>query len=100
MTIKEIQQKVTPVFESDERIEKAWIFGSYARNENTSESDIDILVRFNKATGLTLFDYADVKHYLEEQLHQEVDMVPESGLREQAKELVYADAILVYERNR
>lgn len=29
-------------------VEKAWVFGSYSRGEESRESDIDILVRFDK----------------------------------------------------
>ena len=38
-------------------VEKAWIFGSYSRGEETSKSDIDILVRFDEDADISLLDY-------------------------------------------
>ena len=35
-------------------VEKAWVFGSYSRGEESRESDIDILVRFDKNANVTL----------------------------------------------
>ena len=37
-------------------VRKAWLFGSYARGEETPESDVDILVQFNKDAEIGLFD--------------------------------------------
>lgn len=42
-------------FFSMQPIEKAWIFGSFARGEDTQESDVDILVRYTPGTVLGLF---------------------------------------------
>lgn len=41
-------------------IEKAWLFGSYARSEEKDKSDIDILVNFTKGSKLTLFKYTHI----------------------------------------
>jgi predicted nucleotidyltransferase len=46
-------------------VEKAWLFGSYARDEETVKSDIDIMVRFDKDAHITLFDYAGIMNDLE-----------------------------------
>jgi predicted nucleotidyltransferase len=35
-------------------VEKAWLFGSFARNEEDSQSDIDMLVRFSQNEKITL----------------------------------------------
>ena len=35
------------------------IFGSYARNESTDNSDLDILVEFNDRIGIRFIDLAD-----------------------------------------
>ena len=35
-------------------VEKAWIFGSYARGEETRKSDIDIMVKFDENAGVSL----------------------------------------------
>ncbi|MHA1144494.1 MAG: nucleotidyltransferase family protein [Candidatus Helarchaeota archaeon] len=54
--------------------EKIGIFGSYIRNEQKPESDIDIIVGFKK--GMKTFDnYMDLKFFLEDLLDYKVDLV-------------------------
>jgi predicted nucleotidyltransferase len=79
-------------------IEKAWIFGSYARGEETAISDIDIMVKFSENASISLFDYIRIIHALQNVLNKKVDMVEEGQVRNFAKEFVEKDKILVYER--
>ena len=79
-------------------IEKAWVFGSYARGEETRKSDVDILVRFNKEANISLLDYAGIMLDLEDLLHKKVDLVQEGTLYKFAQESVEHDKILIYER--
>jgi predicted nucleotidyltransferase len=79
-------------------VEKAWIFGSYARGEETRKSDIDVLVRFDKDARITLIDYARIMNNLKDYLHKKVDLVQEGTLYKFAQESVERDKILVYER--
>ncbi|MDR2971671.1 MAG: nucleotidyltransferase family protein [Bacteroidales bacterium] len=79
-------------------IEKAWVFGSYARGEETRKSDLDIMVRFDKSATITLFDYAGIMNDLEDLFHKKVDLVEEGRLRPWAQESAEQDKILVYER--
>ena len=79
-------------------IEKAWVFGSYARNEETRKSNIDIMVRFDKNVTITLFDYAGIMLELEKLLQKKVDLVSEGTLYNFVKESVEQEKILVYER--
>ena len=79
-------------------IEKAWIFGSYARGEETRKSDIDIMVKFNENAGVSLFDYIRIMNKLQDTLHKKVDLVEEGQLRRWAQESVEKEKILIYER--
>jgi len=45
---------------TNQPIEKAWIFGSYARMEEKSSSDIDILVNFSPDAKVKLFRYVHI----------------------------------------
>jgi uncharacterized protein len=54
-------------------VTKAALFGSYARGDNTKESDIDILVDLPR--GKSLFDLAGLQIDLEEKLQKKVDVV-------------------------
>ena len=59
------------------RIKNLAIFGSYARNEQRSDSDIDILVEFD-AVGIEFIELAD---QLESILKLRVDLVSRSGIK-------------------
>jgi predicted nucleotidyltransferase len=72
------------------------IFGSYARNEDSIESDIDILVRF-KSTK-TLLDLARIHRELSKVLGRKVDIVTEPALKnEKLKQSIYNDLKIIYE---
>ena len=58
-------------------------FGSFARNEQTATSDVDILVEFTKPIGWELFDLQDL---LEQELNRKVDLITINALREQLKD--------------
>ena len=55
------------------------IFGSYVRNENTKDSDLDILVRFKQIPSL--LQLVRIKRELSEILGISVDIVTESALK-------------------
>ena len=77
---------------------KAWLFGSYARGEETPESDVDILVEFDHSSPIGLFAYARMWRELQERLGVEVDLVEEGTLRPFAMDSAIRDKKLVYER--
>jgi len=67
------------------------IFGSFARGEQTSKSDLDVLVLFD--TDATLFDFVGLAIFLEEKLGIKVDIVPQDTLRKEIKEKVLSDVV-------
>ena len=79
-------------------IEKAWVFGSFARNENDEDSDIDILVRYVPNVHVGLFKYGQIISDLQDLLHIKVDLVKEGTLFSFATESAERDKILIYER--
>ena len=87
------------VFFASQPVEKAWVFGSYSRGEEKRDSDIDILVRFDGNTQITLFKYAGLVNSLQKLLRKNVDLVEEEQLKDFAKESAEQDKILIYERN-
>ena len=70
------------------------IFGSVARGEADSLSDIDILVQFEP--GRTLLDHAALWLELEEVLGCKVDVISEKGLKPRVKERVLKEAIPLF----
>ena len=76
--IKIIRNK-KPDMESRYGVQRLGLFGSYVRDKQRKKSDIDILVTFNR--DIDLFDFLDLREYLEGQLHLKVDLVMESALK-------------------
>lgn len=79
-------------------ITKAWLFGSYSRGEERPESDVDILVVFDKDAKISLFKYANIICQLEELLKQKVDLVEEGTLLPFAQQTANNEKVLIYER--
>ncbi len=63
------------------KIKELALFGSVLRDDFGDQSDIDILVQFDKTAELSLFDVFEVKEELEKVLGREVDLVEKEGLR-------------------
>lgn len=95
MTINDIPQKITPVLE-EYGITYAGIFGSFARGQTTEKSDIDILVKFGRPTGM--FAYMRFVNRLESLFHRKVDVVTEESLSKFVKPYILSDLKTVYEK--
>jgi predicted nucleotidyltransferase len=77
---------------------KAWLFGSFARGEETSKSDVDLLVEFDKNARVSLMKHAGMIVDLERKLRRPVDLVTDGTLLPFAVESANRDKILIYER--
>lgn len=70
------------------------LFGSVARNEEKTTSDIDILYSFN--SPISLFGLVDIQIKLQENLHKEVDLVSENAVHHLLKANVFKDLKVIY----
>ncbi len=80
--IKEIQSILKNNFPELKRrynVKSIGTFGSYVRNEQKPNSDIDLLVTFEKKPSL--FKFIELEDYLSELLGHKVDLVMESALK-------------------
>ena len=96
MTTAQMTQQIAEYFKT-QPVLKAWLFGSFARGEETPESDVDILIVLDhsKPVGLQFFGmYEDLK----ELLGRPVDLVVDRSLAPFARESVERDKKLIYER--
>ena len=96
MNLRDISEIIAEYFKT-QPILKAWIFGSFARGEETPLSDVDILVHYEK-DGVSLFKHAAIICDLERLLDRSVDLVQEKLLKPEIRESVNHDKKLVYER--
>ena len=58
---------------------KAWLFGSYARGEEREDSDVDLIVKFDRSLPIGLFAFVRMHRELEERLGRKVDLVEEAS---------------------
>ncbi|MDE5572022.1 MAG: nucleotidyltransferase domain-containing protein [Prevotella sp.] len=96
MNTQVIQQTIADYFKT-QPVLKAWLFGSFARGEETPQSDVDIIVLLDrsKPVGLKFFGmWSD----LEKLLNRSVDLVEEGELLPFAAESANRDKRLIYER--
>ncbi|MDK2826491.1 MAG: uncharacterized protein PWQ44_1671 [Methanolobus sp.] len=70
--IDEYKQTIVPILIRND-VDKAGIFGSFARNEAREDSDIDILVNFKSRKSL--FDLSRLEMELEKESHRKVEVI-------------------------
>ena len=98
MSTQAMQKVIADYFET-QPVLKAWIFGSFARGEETPKSDVDILIVPDRSgKPFTLFTMGGMYMDLKELLGREVDLVEEGSLRSYAAESANRDKKLIYER--
>ena len=76
---------------------KAYLFGSYARNDANKNSDIDILVDLDYSQKIGLH-FIQMKIDLEKILNKEVDLVSSNGLSKYIKPIIDREKELIYAR--
>ena len=96
--ITSILPKIREYFKS-QPVKKAWLFGSFARNEESPTSDIDILVDYDETHGVvSLFRMGGMLMDLSRIAGRKVDLVEINGIMDFAKASIDRDKILIYER--
>lgn len=80
------------------KVNKLFVFGSILTNRFNDESDVDLVVSFNKAEVSDYFDnYFDFKYSLEDLLGREVDLLEEQTIQNPyLKKNVDATKALIY----
>ena len=94
-TAQQIQEQLSnlkPTLIKRFSVSSIGLFGSYARNEQNEDSDIDIVVDFSKPVGIEFIDLAE---FLEERLKAKIDLVSLNGIKPKylaaiKSEIVYA----------
>lgn len=82
---------------SSKPIDKAWIFGSFSRGEERTDSDIDILVEFSPDTRIGLLYFRMVDD-LQKLCHRNIDLVENGMLDPTISDEVAKESVLIYER--
>lgn len=69
------------------------VFGSYAKENQTKESDLDLLVEFIKP--ISLLKLIAMENYLSDLLELKVDLVPKNNIREELQESIVNEALSI-----
>ncbi|OYR54006.1 MULTISPECIES: nucleotidyltransferase family protein [Halorubrum] len=85
--------QLKPQLEREYPISELGIFGSYARGEQRSDSDLDVLVAFDQP--VTLFDLVRLENELTDELGVEVDLVTKDSLKPRIEARVTDDLVYV-----
>jgi predicted nucleotidyltransferase len=94
-----IKQKVLDLLKENQdiikkfKVHKMFLFGSVARGQETTSSDIDILIKFEIPPTYDM--YMDLKFFLEDLFGRTVDLVTEDALKPEIRPYVEKDLIRV-----
>jgi len=78
------------------KVQKAWIYGSFSRNEDGPQSDLDIAIQADES--LSYFDLAEIQYQLEKALNRKIDLGFIDSFKPYIFENLKPDLKLVYER--
>jgi hypothetical protein len=90
--IKNIINKYRKQLEDKFKVKSIAIFGSYAREEQTPQSDIDIIVEFKEPVGMLFIHLAD---FLEEILKIKVDLLTPDAIKSNRRKYIMEELVYV-----
>ena len=73
------------------KVKEIGVFGSFVRSEQTTESDVDILVDFFEVPDL--LDFINLERYLQRVLRKKVDLVRKPVVRKELKERILNEVV-------
>lgn len=83
---------------STQPVLKAWIFGSYSRGEERNDSDVDLMVTYDRSQPIGLFKIGRITNALRNITGKDVDLVDEETVFPWVRKNIDNDKILIYER--
>lgn len=75
--------ELKPILKRDYAVKEIGLFGSFALDEATKDSDIDLIIEFDKPIGWRFFS---LEIYLEKIFNRKIDLVTKNALKEKVKE--------------
>lgn len=87
-------QNALPILRQTYGVRDLWLFGSYVKAKQTSNSDIDILVTFDNPR-LSLVEFIQLEQELAVLLDRKVDLVERNMLKPTISQYVLQEAVMV-----
>jgi len=78
-------KEIKPVLYQKYFVDKIGYFGSFSRDEQTKDSDIDIVVSLKNPLG---WEFFDLQEFLENELELKVDLVSDKAIKEQLRDVI------------
>ncbi|WP_299291738.1 nucleotidyltransferase family protein [uncultured Mucilaginibacter sp.] len=85
-------KEIKPILIDQFHVSEIGYFGSYANNQQTDKSDLDLIVAFSKPVGWAFFT---LEKFLEQALGLPVDLVTKNALKEQIKNSILNQVIYI-----
>ena len=85
-------QEIKPVLVNTYHVSKIGYFGSYGKGQQTTMSDLDLLVEFSQPVG---WEFFTLEKYLEKELSLPVDLVTSNALKERIKDSILKQVIYI-----
>jgi len=98
LTKELVIKKLKEYLRNQDKVNRAWLFGAYARDDHDTESDVDLLVQVSEKKSLSLFDLAEIKYQLEKLIRLKVDVVMKSALKPEFLKHITPELILIYKK--
>ena len=92
-TIEQIKNKSKEVFDNQDFVKEAYLFGAYARGEATEKSDIDFMIVLNRTVGMEFFG---LYHFLQKEFQKDVDVLTEKEAYDIMPESIERDKVKIY----
>ena len=92
--LSKIKEKTLPIF-IKYGVSQAAVFGSVARGEDTSDSDVDMIVSIKKKIGV--YEFVALKDELENALGKKVDLVSKGTINKYIRPYIEKDIVNIYE---
>ena len=98
ISMKQLKNAVAKELVKYSAIEKAWLFGSFARGEENYKSDIDLMIAVQDQSGFSMFDVFQIQEDLQNTLERKFDIVLYGAMKPFAWETAKNDLKLIYDR--
>lgn len=95
LSAKDIQ--IVKDYFSGQPVIKAYLFGSFSRNEAEGDSDVDILVDLDYSKHIGL-GFVTMQSELQQKLHKKIDLISSKAVSKYIQPFIDKDKVLIYER--
>jgi predicted nucleotidyltransferase len=91
--IKQILQEQKPYLADKYGVTEIGVFGSYVRNEQRPDSDIDVLIELEEPPRIDLLDLVNMEYYLSDLLGMKVDLAIKKNLRKRIGKCILSEVV-------